>query len=102
MLIPPAGDIAMAATVVGVLFLIRFLLTFRRIRAGEPRATTMWADLGQVTQPLAFGRAAEPDRRHAMRQFVVGAVLTACGLAIAGWVVASSVLAPIMQRGLDI
>ena len=62
----------------------------------------MWADLGQVTQPLAFGRTAEPDRRHAMRQFVVGAVFTACGLAISAWLIASSVLAPIVQRGLDI
>lgn len=102
MLIPPAGDIAMAATVVGVLFLVRFLLTLRRIRAAEGRASTMWADLGLVTRPLAFGRAAEPDRRHAMRQFVVGAVFTACGLSISAWLVVSSVLAPIVQRGMDI
>ncbi|KAA0970590.1 hypothetical protein FPY71_08810 [Aureimonas fodinaquatilis] len=104
MLIPPAGDIAMAATVVGILFLVRFMLTLRRIRAatGRQTKTTMLADSTLITRPLAFGRDAEPERRHALRQFTVGAVFTACGLLLASWVVISGLVSPLVQRGMPI
>lgn len=83
---PAPTDLLAAAFAVGVLFLVRFVLALRRIRrelgARWPSEPQAWRG---VTRPLAFGEAMEPDRRHAMRQLVVGMFCLALAAILALW-----------------
>ena len=94
---PPSGDWALACLVVGALFLVRFLLMVRRIRhaAGRTATGSVWDDAGRVTTVGAFGREFEPERRHAVRLFVVGALFSVVGLALAGWGQVAAFAAPL-------
>lgn len=89
--IPPLGDTALVLSIVGALFLLRFVLAVRRLRQSSGREGTgsLWDDAGRVTTPAAFGVDLEPERRHAVRQFTLGAALSAVGLALALWLLAS-------------
>ena len=85
--VPPIGDWALVSTVVGAVFLVRYLLMVWRIRkaAGRENTGSVFADAGRVTTREAFGADLEPERRHAVRLFVIGAVFSAVGFALAGW-----------------
>ncbi len=85
--IPPIGDWALVSTVVGAVFLVRFLLMVRRIRksAGREATASLWEDAGRVTTVRAFGFELEPERRHAVRLFVLGALFSTVGFLLAGW-----------------
>nr|BAT28237.1 hypothetical protein [Aureimonas frigidaquae] len=102
MLIPPLEDIALAAIAVGLLFLVRCLLTIRRIRTELLDRPPFWSDAAAVGRAGAYGPAAEPDRRHAMRQLIFGVVVLSCGLAIAAFLIVTSVLTPFVQRGMTV
>lgn len=85
--IPQLGDTALVLSIVGALFLLRFVLAVRRLRqaSGRGNVGSLWDDAGRVTTPAAFGPDLEPERRHAVRQFTAGAALSASGLALAVW-----------------
>lgn len=89
--VPPLGDAALVLSIVGALFLLRFVLAVRRLRQSSGREGTgsLWEDAGRVTTPAAFGPDLEPERRHAVRQFSMGAVLSAVGLALTLWLLVS-------------
>lgn len=83
---PAPTDLLAAAFAVGILFLIRFALSLRRIRGelgdrwpSEPQA---WRG---VTRLHAFGEAMEPNRRHAVRQLGVGLFFVALAAILGLW-----------------
>lgn len=88
---PQLGDTALVLSIVGALFLLRFVLAVRRLRQASGRSAvgSLWDDAGRVTIPAAFGADLEPERRHAVRQFTMGAALSASGLALAIWLLLS-------------
>lgn len=98
--IPPASDIALALVVVGALFLLRFLLAVRRLRAASGQeGVPLLAAARAATRPQAFGADREPERRHAMRQFIAGLVFGLFGLLLSSWLLVASVLGPFFSRG---
>ena len=92
---PPLTSIAPAATLVGLLFLLRYFFAMRRIwKAAGHRPSFQFGDYFRATKRGAFGEDLEPERRYAARQFWFGAVLLAIGLVVYGWLlVAGSVTA---------
>ncbi|MEX6508542.1 hypothetical protein [Jiella sp. M17.18] len=84
--IPPLSSIAAAATLVGLLFLLRYFLAMRRIwKAAGHRPSFQFGDYFRATKRGAFGEELEPERRYAARQFWFGAVLLVTGLVLYGW-----------------
>lgn len=89
--LPQPTDLVGASLLVGILFLVRFVLGVRRILLdGDPSRPLALQTLRDATQPLAFGREFEPNRRHAVRQFFVGAFFLALGLLLLGWAALSA------------
>ena len=83
--LPSSDDILLASVLVGALFLVRFALTLRRLRAGRASAEPIREAARRATVPLGFGEEAEPDRRHAVRQLTVGLFFLALGILLAVW-----------------
>ncbi|WP_136625043.1 hypothetical protein [Aureimonas flava] len=83
---PAPTDVLAAVLAVGILFLLRFALALRRMRheLGAQRRDPVpaWRD---VTRPMSFGAAMEPNRRHAVRQLVTGLFLLALAAVLGAW-----------------
>ncbi len=107
--IPAPTDILAAAFMIGLLFLVRCGLALRRIRqelgAEWTSRAQAWRD---VTRPMSYGAALEPDRRHAVRQLAVGLFFLAlsailavwlAGAALFGWPVPGSPMTAGLQGG---
>ncbi len=80
------ADILAASLAVGVLFVVRFALAMRRIRHDVGSAWSggveAWRD---VARPMAYGAAFEPNRRHALRQLVLGLFFVALSALLGIW-----------------
>lgn len=95
--LPSFQDILLASLLVGVLFLLRFALTLRRLRSGRAAVESVREAVRRSTTPLGYGEDAEPDRRHAVRQLSVGLFFLALGLLLGLWSIASPVLVPLFR-----
>ena len=84
--IPPLSDIATGFVFVGALFLLRFVLAIRRLKM-EVAETGSWqrSDFARVRRAGGYGEELEPERRHAARQFVIGALCLCVGLVLFVW-----------------
>ncbi|MFD2238567.1 hypothetical protein [Aureimonas populi] len=94
--LPSAPEVALTLLVVGLLFLVRFVLAIRRLepQGGQP----ILQQCRRVSRPCAFGADLEPERRHALRQLVTGIAVSGAGLAFGGWLLLSSVLGPFFAQ----
>lgn len=88
---PPAlSDVFLASALVGLLFLVRFVLTMRRHgTAVAPAGETLRERLRRAVTPGGFGAEREPERRHASRQLVTGSFFLAVGVILGVWLAAT-------------
>ncbi|WP_182085753.1 hypothetical protein [Aureimonas sp. ME7] len=86
MQVPPLPDAVMALVLLGFLFLLRFHLSMRRIWSETGLPEGRWIERYRApTRPMSFGRALEPNRRHAVRQLVVALVCLALAFVLGVW-----------------
>ena len=98
--VPAISDIASAAVLIGVLFVVRYVVALRRIwiNAGRPRDFA-FTDYRRAMQADAFGSELEPDRRHAARQLYVGLIFLGLGLVLFAGLLTADVLGPFFVKG---
>ncbi|WP_062011472.1 hypothetical protein [Aureimonas sp. AU4] len=97
--LPALSDVAAASLAVGVLFLARFALALRRLRADSGLRGGGMRHAWGVRFAGSFGTEHEPERRHAARQLGIGLVFLSIAVALYGWLVSVSVLRPILAEG---
>lgn len=96
--LPPVNQLAMAAFVVGILFLLRYYLALRRIRREVRRPQGFKAaDDASATARGTDGEDLGPGRRYALRQLVVACLLLGAAILLVGWMLAAGI--PLLPQG---
>lgn len=83
--LPALADVAAAALAVGLLFCARFALALRRLRSEAGDTGGSARNLWNVREAGRFGADREPERRHALRQGIMGLAFLAAALLVYGW-----------------